>query len=45
MGIEGRRGVRVIMCMSENSGSIKRGAIGLDRFKESAIPGMYWGDR
>lgn len=32
--------------MSEtNSGSIKRGAVGLQRFKESAVPGMYWGDR
>lgn len=43
-GVEGRRCARVI-CMSENSGSIKRGAVGLQRFKESAIPGMYWGDR
>lgn len=32
--------------MSEtNSGSIKRGAVGLQRFKESAVPGMYWGER
>ncbi|KAG0557667.1 hypothetical protein KC19_11G148000 [Ceratodon purpureus] len=40
----GKRCVRV-MCMSESSGSIKRGAIGMQRFKESAIPGMYWGER
>ena len=42
--VEGRRCARV-MCMVEDSGSIKRGAIGLQRFKESAVPGMYWGDR
>jgi len=41
---QGRRSARVV-CLSENSGSIKRGAVGLQRFKESAVPGMYWGDR
>lgn len=32
-------------CMTENVSSPKRGTVGLQRLKESAIPGMCWGDR
>jgi len=27
-----------------NGTSLKRGAVGPQRFKESAVPGTYWGD-
>jgi hypothetical protein len=38
---ENNRNRAAVRC---NGTSLKRGAVGPQRFKESAVPGTYWGD-